>query len=197
MSRVRRVVGMMLVAVAALTQMQPSLAQASWEPLDGVSQMVSWFAKLNEQIDKVVETEKRGQLVRAVDRLRKELYALEANTVILRDSVPEGLPSAEERQYLQQLADELLQVVVRLSKSVRDVGAELRLNDAEQIESALTYGLRTRAQVLTEFQQALAQSEQGKWHPSVVRRRLDVGIQAVKAAQLAATKFRRDLDAKK
>jgi hypothetical protein len=197
MSRVSRFVGMMLVALAALTQTQPSLAQASWEPLDGVSQMVSWFAKLNEQIDKVVETEKRGQLVRAVDRLRKELYALEANTVILRDSVPEGLPSAEERQYLQQLADELLQVVVRLSKSVRDVGAELRLNDAEQIESALTYGLRTRAQVLTEFQQALAQSEQGKWNPSVVRRRLDAGIQAVKAAQLAATKFRRDLDAKK
>jgi hypothetical protein len=197
MSRVSRFVGMMLVALATLTQTQPSLAQASWEPLDGVSQMVSWFAKLNEQIDKVVETEKRGQLVRAVDRLRKELYALEANTVVLRDSVPEGLPSAEERQYLQQLADELLQVVVRLSKSVRDVGAELRLNDAEQIESALTYGLRTRAQVLTEFQQALAQSEQGKWNPSVVRRRLDVGIQAVKAAQLAATKFRRDLDAKK
>lgn len=197
MRRVRRVVGMMLVAVAAWTQSNPSMAQAGWDPMTGVSQMVSWFAKLNEQIDKVVETETRGQLVRAVDRLRKELYALEANTVVLRDSVPEGLPNAEERQYLQQLADDLLQVVIRLSKSVRDVGAELRLNDAEQIESALTYGLRTRAQVLTAFQQALAQSEQGKWNPSEVRGRLDAGIQAVKAAQLAATKFRRDLDAKK
>jgi hypothetical protein len=197
MRTVRRVIGMMLVAVAALTQSNPSMAQAGWDPMTGVSQMVSWFSKLNEQIDKVVETEKRGQLVRAVDRLRKELYALEANTVVLRDSVPEGLPSAEERQYLQQLADDLLQVVIRLSKSVRDVGAELRLNDAEQIESALTSGLRTRAQVLTAFQQALAQSEQGKWNPSEVRGRLDAGIQAVKAAQLAATKFRRDLDAKK
>lgn len=197
MRAVRRAIGMVLVAVAALTQAQPSFAQADWDPLDGVSQMVSWFAKLNEQIDKVVETEKRGQLVRAVDRLRKELYALEASAVVLLDSVPENPPSAEERQYLQQLSTELLRVVMRLSKSVREVGAELRLNDAEQIESALTYGLRTRAQVLTEFQQALAQSEQGKWHPSVVRRRLDVGIQAVKAAQLAATKFRRDLDAKK
>lgn len=197
MRTVRRVVGMMLVAVAALTQSNPSMAQAGWDPMAGVSQMVSWFSKLNEQIDKVVETEKRGQLVRAVDRLRKELYALEANTVVLRDSVPDGLPSAEERQYLQQLADDLLQVVIRLSKSVRDVGAELRLNDAEQIESALTSGLRTRAQVLTAFQQALAQSEQGKWNPLEVRGRLDAGIQAVKAAQLAATKFRRDLDAKK
>ena len=197
MRAVRRAIGMVLVAVAALTQAQPSFAQADWDPLDGVSQMVSWFAKLNEQIDKVVETEKRGQLVRAVDRLRKELYALEASAVVLLDSVPENPPSAEERQYLQQLSTELLRVVMRLSKSVREVGAELRLNDAEQIESALTYGLRTRAQVLTDFQQALARSEQGQWNPSEVRRRLDAGIQAVKAAQLAATKFRRDLDAKK
>lgn len=197
MRTVRRAIGMLLVTVAALTQAQPSLAQADWDPLDGVSQMVAWFAKLNEQIDKVVETEKRGQLVRAVDRLRKELYALEASAVVLLDSVPENPPSAEERQYLQQLSTELLRVVIRLSKSVGEVGAELRLNDAEQIESALTHGLRTRAQVLTEFQQALARSEQGQWNPSEVRRRLDTGIQAVKAAQLAATKFRRDLDAKK
>lgn len=197
MRTVRRAIGMLLVALAALTQAQPSLAQADWDPLDGVSQMVAWFAKLNEQIDKVVETEKRGQLVRAVDRLRKELYALEASAVVLLDSVPENPPSAEERQYLQQLSTELLRVVIRLSKSVGEVGAELRLNDAEQIESALTHGLRTRAQVLTEFQQALARSEQGQWNPSEVRRRLDTGIQAVKAAQLAATKFRRDLDAKK
>jgi hypothetical protein len=192
----RTAIGMLLLA-GALTHAKLSLAQAAWDPMAGVSQMISWFSKLNEQVDKVVEAEKRGQLIRAVDKLRKDLYALEASAVILRDSVPESPPTAEEHQYLQQLSTELLQVVRKLSESVRDVGAELRLNDAERIEFSLTYGLRTRAQVLTEFQYALAQSAQGKWNASEVRGRLDIGIGAVKAAQLAATKFRRDMDAKK
>lgn len=196
MRSIRLSIGVLLLAIAA-TQPNLSVAQEGWDPIAGVSKMIDWFSKLNEQVDKIIEVEKRGQLIRAVDRVRKDLYALEAEAVILRDSVPESRPTTENREYLQQLSTNLLQVVRRLSVSVRDVGAELRLNNAAEIESALTYGLRTRGLILTEFQYALAESAEGKWNPSEVRGRLDVGIKAVKAAQLAATTFRRNLDAKK
>ena len=195
MSNARIGAGMFLVALA-LSLSPSSIAQSDWDPLTGVSQIVSWFTKLNEQVDKVVATERKGQLIRAVDRLRRDLYALEGNAVILRDTVPDERPNAEQRQYLHKLSRELLEVVSQLGESVRAVGAEVRLNEAEAIESALTYGLRTRALTLTQFQRAIDESAAGKWNATDVKARLQLGIDAVKAAQLAATKFRRDLDRK-
>ena len=180
-----------LLAVSLLHP-APANAQATWDPMGGVSKIVAWFSQLNEQMDKVIEKEKRAQLLRAVDRLRQDLYTLEGNAQILRDSVPDHAPSKDDREYLRQQSADLLDTVARLSRSVAAVGAELRLNDSADIEETLTYGLRTRAVVLTDFQEALQRSEAAVWDAKEIRKRLDVGIQAVKAAQLAATQFRRN-----
>ena len=50
---------------------------------------------------------------------------------------------------------------------------------------------------MTDFEHALERSEDGVWDADEVRKKLDFGIQAVKAAQLAATEFRRNASAAK
>ena len=187
--------GLALVACAVswpLVWPQMSFAQSTWEPFDGVTKLVAWFTKLNEQFDQVVTTEKRAQLIRKVDRMRKDLYLLEADTRIIQDSIPTKPPTAEQRAQLEQLTSELMRSVEQLSRSAREVGADLRLNDAGEVEHALTYGLRTRALVLSYLQTAIAESAV-TWNASEVRERLAQGLKAVQDAQLAVTAFRKKL----
>jgi len=168
-------------------------AQSGWDPLTGVPQLVAGFSRLNEQVDKGVVAEKRGQLMRAVDRLRKDLYALEADARVLQDSIPDSVPNLDERNYLERLARELQETVGWLTETARQIGADLRLNEAEQVEEALTSGLRTRGAALSYFQRELEGAEQGRWNASNIRSRLGQGIDAVRAAQLAVTSFRQKL----
>lgn len=179
----------------AATMLVPrtALAQSTWEPFDGVLKLVEWFVKMNAQFDKIVIVEKQGQLLRSVDRLRKDLYALEADTRILQDNIPDERPNAEQKHQLQKLVDELMASVGRLSRTAREIGADLRLNEGSEVEKALTYGLRTRARVLTYLQQTINESDTRPWNPQEVRARIDQGLQAVRAAQVAVTKFRQKL----
>jgi hypothetical protein len=183
------------LAVVLLLGMLPSTsyAQSGWDPLAGITQLVDWFSRLNDKFEQVVVAEDRGQLLRAVDRLRKELYALEADARILRDTVPDSVPTKEEREHLRNLAAELQKTVSRLTEASRRVGADLRLNEAEEVEKALTSGLRTRAAALTYLQRAINDSAHGQWNAPEVRLRLEKGIEAVRAAQLAVTSFRQKL----
>lgn len=181
------------VLAIMLAQVTPASAQSTWDPTHGVIALISWFTRLSEHVDKVVVSEKRGQLVRSVDRLRKDLYALEADTRVLKDAVPDTVPTDAERAQLGELASELQATVKRLAGTAREVGADLRLNESPQVEESLTYGLRTRVTTLTYFQRALQESLTGRWNASEVRARLDTGIAAVNSAQLAVTEFRRGL----
>jgi hypothetical protein len=186
------------VLVAALAAGLPiglrtALAQRffEWEPFDGITKLVDWFSKLNRQFDQLVASEQRGQLTRSVDRLRKELYTLEADTQLLLDRIPDEPPDDARRMQLRVLVRNLMATVERLSQSVRDIGAELRLVEAGEIEDRLTRGLRTRMLALT-FLEARIEGE-APWDAAEVRGRLKQGLAAVKDAQLAATTFSQQL----
>jgi hypothetical protein len=163
------------------------------DPLENVTALVTWFTKLNSQFDELVASEKRGQLARKTDALRRRLYSLEADTQILRDGIPDNAPSEDQRDYLMSVARDLLAGVEALAEAVIDVGADLRLNDAIDVEEALTRGLRTRGRVLTDLERAL-QTSSSQWNSDTVRTKLDLGLRAVREAQLAITAFRRKLD---
>jgi hypothetical protein len=190
-----------LVLALAVTTLAPTnaLAQSPWEPFDGVSKLVEWFANLNAKFDKIVIAEKQGQLLRSVDRLRKELYSLEADTQILLDNIPDKAPNAEQNEQLKGLSDVLMITVERLGHSAREIGADLRLNEGIDVEHALTYGLGTRRKALTYLQQALneAAARPWAWNAQEVRARLDKGLQAIRTAQVAVTMFRQKLASSK
>jgi hypothetical protein len=173
-----------------------SAAAAEWEPLSGVDRLVSWFTSLNARFDQVVITEKKGQLERAIDRLRKDLYALEADTRTLRDGVPDGVPDEAQRARMEQATAALGRTLAALVKTSREVGADLRLNEADQVESEVTHGLRTRGITLSYMQAALEGARGGRWDADAVRAHLDTGIAAVGAAQKAVTQFQLKLTAK-
>jgi hypothetical protein len=170
-------------------------AQSATEVFGSVTALTSWFSKLNEQFDAAVKTESRAQLGRAVDRLRKDLYALEVDTRILMERVPDMAPTPNEREGLDALAAELQSTVQRLAASARSLGADLRLNDAENVEFALTSGLHKRGYIVTEVRRALLPSANTQWNGAALRGRLAEGIEAVKSAQLGVTEFSRRLAA--
>lgn len=179
------VIGLMIATNARSAQ--------TWDPFDGVSKLVSWFVNLNEQFDKVIITEKRGQLLRTSDRLRKELYTLETDTRIILDNLPDSVPTTEQHDYLISLASDLLKTVQRMSLVVREFGADLRVNDANDVEIALTIGLRVRAITLTYLRNAIEESKTGKWDAPDIRRKLERGLGAVREAQLSVTSFSQKL----
>jgi hypothetical protein len=69
---------------------------------------------------------------------------------------------------LTAFANQLMDTVCALSRSLRDV--ELRLANVYEIETRLTFGLRTRIAVLT-FVQARIEGEE-PWDATAVRTRL-------------------------
>jgi hypothetical protein len=185
-----------LVALLLL-ELLPSVvfAQSTNEIFGSVEAVTEWFSKLNAQFDAAVKAESRAQLQRSVDRLRKDLYTLEADARVLMENVPDQAPSAEQRDRLDQLAQELQATVRRLTQNARAVGADLRLNEAERVEAALTSGLRTRGIVLEEFRRALLPPATAAWNGAAIRSRLSDGVEAVRQAQLAVTDFSRKLSA--
>jgi hypothetical protein len=182
----RRVL-LMVVAVGLLFGNFTALAQRIWEPFQGITQLVRWFNELNDHFDQVVKHEQREQLGRSVDGVRKELYALEADTQVLLNRIPDKAPDGEKKFQLTAFVDRLLKTVGELGQAVRGIGADLRLAEADEIEARLTRGLYTREESLT-FVQARIEG-QVPWDAAAVRGRLKEGLAAVKDAQLAATKF--------
>jgi hypothetical protein len=194
MKCIRQAIVALLFAATTLAPTS-ALAQLTWDPFDGVLKLVEWFEKLNAKFENIVTVEKEAQLLRSVDRLRKNLYALEADTQILQDNIPDKSPNAEQKEQLQKLVDELMASVTRLSSTAREIGADLRLNEGSEVEFTLTYGLRTRAGVLIYLQQTINQGQ--PWNAQEVRAQLDQGLQAVRAAQVAVTVFRHKLSSAK
>ncbi len=192
-----------IVLAIAVTVSQPeAMADVhGWEPLDAITDIVAWFRNLNEEFDAVVEQEKRAQLQRAVDQLRKRLYELELDTQLLLDSIPTSRPTETQRDKIVHNIHKLLQTVNDLGSDLRQFGSELRLEDSMngyEIERRLTYGLKTRALVLTDTEERLYESENPEipWQSDAVRERLKTGLDAVRDAQLAATEFQNKLKTK-
>jgi hypothetical protein len=173
-----------------------ALAYSEWNPFDGITNLVSWFEKLNKQFDQLVASEQVGQLSRSIDRLRKDLYQLEADTQWLMDRIPDEPPDSKKKIQLRKSVDILMKTVLRLTDSVRAIGAELRLREADEIEARLTAGLYSRGQVLTFLDARLQDQARWGWDAAELRGQLKRGLAAVKDAQLAATTFSQQLTRK-
>jgi hypothetical protein len=171
----------------------------TWEPLDEIGGVATWFRKLSAEFDRYVEKEKRAQLWRGVDKLRKALYQLEQDSLALRDLIPEATPTEQERAALIQQTSSLMQTVRRLSESLREIGADLRLSDPDEmwrVEERIFYGFRTRAVTLSYIQREVQRSrEGGPWDAPAMRERLDKGIAAIRDAQKAVVAFHSQLGA--
>ena len=175
----------------------PAQSQMLWDPLDGITKVVGWFEKLNGQFDKIIDGEKKGQLLRKSDRIRKELYALETDTQVVLDNITDEPPNLDRSEYLLTLSTELLRTVQRLSFAVREFGADLRVNDANDVEIALTIGLRVRGGSLTFLRKSIEDSKQGNWNAPEIRKQVGRGLQAVKAAQVSVSAFSQRLRSSK
>lgn len=105
--------------------------------------------------DSSFDTEKKAQLLRSVDRVRKTLYVLEVDARMLRERILDNPPPREIRDSLDGLAEDLQDTVGELGRDVRRVGADLRLSEAENLDQIIFTGLRTRGEALTYFRAAL------------------------------------------
>jgi hypothetical protein len=158
-----------------------------WEPpFDGMINLANWFSKLNRQFYQLAASEQR-QLIKSMDRLRKDLYTLEADTQLLLDRIPDERPDDATEEYLGKVVHNLQDTVNRLRQSVRAIGAELRLVEAAKIEERLSGGLRTRGMALNFLEAQIESNE--PWDAAGIRSWLKKGLAAVKDAQLAATTF--------
>lgn len=198
----RRLFAVALATAALPTpgQRPPPLPTAdTWEPLDEIGGIATWFRRMSAEFDRYVDKERREQLWRGVDKLRKALYQLEQDSTALRDQIPDARPTAQEREVLWTRTAQLMQTVRRLSESLRDIGPDLRLSDPDEmwrVEERIFYGFRTRAITLSYIQRELRRSDGGgPWEPASMRERLDKGIAAIRDAQKAVVEFHGKLKA--
>ena len=193
----RGVLSVFFVLMTQLASNPASAAQREWDPLAAVTSVVDWLEGLNASFDQIVQREQRAQLLRSVDRTRKDLYTLELDTRFLLDSIPDEVPSEATREHIAGYASDLLDTVNKLADHLRSFGADLRLEgeSVEQVEGKLTSGIRTRARVLTFVEGRLkdVKDNPASWQPDVVREQLRKGLQAVGEAQRAITEFQKKL----
>jgi len=191
----RALLGALLVALMP----HPLLAQRSlpsfdnWEPLDEIGGITAWFRKMSAEFARYVDEEKRAQLWRSVDKLRRALYQLEQDSVTLRDAIPDAAPSETERTIIGKQTSTLLETVRRIGESLREIGADLRLADPNEmwrVEERIYFGFRTRAAALSYVQRELERnSNGGPWEAPAIRERLNKGIVAIRDAQKAVVEF--------
>lgn len=182
------------IAHPALGQQPRNLpSHDNWEPLDEIGGITAWFRKMSAEFDQYVATEKRAQLWRSVDKLRKALYQLEQDSVTLRDLIPDAAPGEKERAMVGEKTSMLLETVRKLSESLREIGADLRLSDPNEmwrVEERIFFGFRTRAAALSYVQRELERSRDGgPWEAAAIRERLNKGIVAIRDAQKAVVEF--------
>lgn len=170
----------------------PSIGLAQ-DPLGGVNYLVTWLEKLDSQFDSLVISEKKAQFQRSVDHLRKSLYELEADSRDLLNGIPDQKPTGPSRDHLLALERRLNKTVESLTEDVRAIGADLRLNDAMEVQMKFGQGLRARVLALTYLEEQL--DSDSVWDSERIRRHLTEGISAVFDAQIAATALSKKLAA--
>jgi len=198
----RPVLGLLLLggfARPARSQARPPIDRSTWEPLDEIGGIATWFRKMSAEFDRYVTREKRAQLGRSVDRLRKSLYQLEQDSIQLRESIPDDSPTADQRGTIDRQLGVLMQTVRTLSEALREIGADLRLADPDEmwrVEERIFYGFRTRAVTLSYVQRELMKNAAGApWPAEAIRARLTKGIEAIRDAQRAVIEFHGQLAA--
>ena len=192
MTRLKRiVVGLFFAAVTIAPS--SALAQEAWNPFDGVLKLVQWFEKLNDEFDKIVTTEKKAQLLRSIDSLRRNLYTLEADSRTLKDEIPDKRPDQAQEHQLKSNINGLRRSINNLATAVLNVSTDLQLEaEGYEVIDKLEYGLHTRAMALSKLEQAM-ESEGEAWGAQDLRTQLEHGIKAIRDAEVAVTTFRNKL----
>lgn len=153
------------------------------ETVDFITKLPSIFWSWVDEFDRVAEKEKRKQLVRKVDKLRKDLYRLELDKRFLLESIPDKNPDvALIRQNIQDLEGTLED----LRRALRDIGADMRAGQGQEVEELLRNSLSTRTKGLREIDAAV---HNPNYDAERIREALLRGIAAVNAAQIAVTAF--------
>jgi hypothetical protein len=93
------------IAVGLALENRTSVA-AERELFDGITKLVERFSRLNNQFYQIVAMDQREQLARSIDRLRVQLYVLEADTQILLDGIPNEPPRGETELQLTAFANQ-------------------------------------------------------------------------------------------
>lgn len=186
-----------LIVAAALVFLgsQPASSDArTWNPYRGVDELLIWFDNLNSRFDKIVDVEQRAQLIRSIDRIRKDLYIIEADTHIIIEMVGQNDPEGDDRKYMIELSEKLLTSILSLRNSVKQVGADIRLQDETyNVEQIIIIGLIQRKKTVTVLQSALSDGQIGNWNSSNIKKHLSLGLESISKAQLTVTNFRREL----
>jgi DNA repair exonuclease SbcCD ATPase subunit len=153
------------------------------EAVDIITKLPSIFWDWVNEFDKVAEKEKRKELIRKVDALRKDLYRLELDKRFLLESIPDKAPDiALIRQNIHDL-DTTLQ---NLRHTLRDIGADVRATEGQKVEDLIRNSLSTRTKGLSEIEAAV---QNPNYDATTIREALLRGIAAVNAAQVAVTAF--------
>ena len=181
------------VACTALlfgTSPRSAQAQDGSRASTGVSEAVDFIAKLPtlfwgwvDQFDQVAEREKRKQLIRKTDRLRKDLYILELDKRFLLESIPDENPDVD---LIRQNIDDLEETLEGLRHTLRAIGADLRAEQGQEVEEVIRNSLSTRTKGLREVEDAVQSPD---YDAERIRETLMRGIAAVQAAQIAVTAF--------
>lgn len=183
---------MWMIAVVLAVQPGRASAQDSYEFASG---LVRWFTDLNRSWDKVVVEQERAQLLRAVDRLRRGLYALESDSRILVNDIPDGKPDAAQTAALKSSVEALQTSLDEVNVLARSIGADLRLHGGAVAEEKRARAGVSRSFAIKATRRQLDDPEH--WDANFVRNRLKAGIKQLESAQLAVTEFRQKLAAQR
>jgi hypothetical protein len=189
-----------VMAVSLVTTAGPVTTRAArdggevLEPLDGITKIVEWFKKLNEDFDQIVDMEKKGQLQRSIDRLRQSLFEVESDTKALKALIPDSRPQDDSSVgKLVRYNMALSSSIETLSSAVRELGADIMLYNGEEAAAALGNGIVAKGGALVYLDNSLAG---GPWDGEAIRAKLDNGLGAIHEALLAVTEFERKLAAR-
>jgi hypothetical protein len=170
-------------------------AQANWNPFAALPSVVGLFKKLDAKFDSLVTVENQSQLLRSVDKIRINTYRLEKDSESLLKSIPNDQPHSTQREAIRESIRALSETIREMRLNLRTFGADLRLKgkDGEVAESALSSGFDGKEEAVIFVTRELGKSwdENYHWDPKPLREKLEAGLKAVKAAQVAVTDFER------
>lgn len=187
----------LLAGMAAITLTRgPAAANtSSLDPLQGANDIVAWFVKLNRDFETIVAGQERQQLARAIERLGRDLFLLEIDTIALRDEIPAYLPPETMLRRLDASVAALFNRLRAVKVAVRALGDQLRQrDDSNTVEKRLSVGIGVRGATLNYMERVLSNARaNGAWPHEAIVKQLNIGIAAVHDAQTAVMKFHRRL----